>query len=194
MGVVEFQVDKARRRKATLAHVVNTTGGKAALVAIVVCVVATFAVPAYMTVALDGWLADEAIFAFCGFLALSIIAIGATWRQRTAGVTVRKDERLVLQGAVLDYSFHASADRFPNSLNVVRIDLTEAVVRFDEATSAYIFDGGIRWHYYRNPSNEPQLAFYEMKSIPTYEIGAYFDQAFDAVMRERIAAKERETR
>lgn len=190
--VLEFTVDEGRRRSIASHRVTASAWGKAGIVTTAVLLVATFVVPAYVGYAFadiqltEDWPADGIAFAFLVFAILTIAAGAATWRQSTAGVTVRTNERLMARNGMLDYSFHASADEFPRSLNAVKVNLENTLVAYDERASRYVFNGGIRWHYYYDMADERLLAYEEMEPTESYEIGAYFGSAFDDFIRQYV--------
>lgn len=189
---MRFEVDEQKKKKLSRAAITQTTGGKVAVGVTIALLVGSFVFPTLIFFFTEGVFDDlgsevDALFIgsmlFVGF----IISFGATWRQRTARVSLRKLEELTLDGTLLRYSFAIDTDMHSMRRNVTQIDLSRNVrVTYDRGKQKLLFEGDIYWWYYGNIQQDRILSIDEMNKTDSYEISNYFIPALDVALGDYI--------
>lgn len=191
-----FKVKKGKKAALSFKRIVATPGGKVAVAVTVFLAACSLVLPSivfdYFSETATAGTAEDvpdvmAFMAGASFAVLAFIFACATFRQRNAGVAMRKEEELVVDGFQIRYSFKPSGDWRANGRNMIVIDLQESHVSFDPKSCEYLFLGGVRGHRYEDISSEMILSPAEFEEMRIFEIGSYFGSEFDDLLLPYLA-------
>lgn len=187
MAIV-LEVDRRKKKKLARRVATETISGTIAVGVTLGLLICSIVLPTLIYLFTEGIIdntgsEDDALFVgamlFIGF----IIALGVTWKQRTAHASSRKVEKLALEGSVLHYSFAFPSFNQVQDRSVAMIDFSRQIkTTYDAKNHKFIFEGDISSFLYRDVFSEYLYTIDELDETNSFELYAYFEPALEAVL------------